>query len=165
MLNEKHGRKRNLDIAAMQNRFANISEVLQVDFAEKDKTRLDKLERAVKYYVSRLPHIGSPVPSKWKFLVREALEKDRRNTISVQDYLTICRENQIATHEDASVLSQYFHDIGVFLHFQDDDLLQKTIFLKPNWATNAVYKLLDHSLLNHNNGRFTKKDCKGDLVS
>lgn len=92
--------------------------------------------------------------------VREAVENDPRNTISVQDYMTICKENGIARRQDALVLSQYFHDIGVFLHFQNDDLLTKTIFLKPNWATNAVYKLLDHPLLNQNNGRFDREDAK-----
>ncbi len=159
VLNEKHQRKRNLDISAMQKRFTNISEVIDVDFAEADKTRLNKLERAIKYYVSQLPHIGSPVPAKWT-VIREATEDDPRNTITFQDYMTICQNNGITRLADAMVLSQYFHDIGVFLHFQDDDLLKKTIFLKPNWATNAVYKILDHELLNRKNGRFDKEDAK-----
>ncbi|NJL60049.1 MAG: hypothetical protein HC887_10835 [Desulfobacteraceae bacterium] len=143
VLNEKHQRKRNLDTSAMRNRFANISEVLDVDFAEDDRTRLNRLERAVRYYVSRLPHIGSLVPSKWA-VIRDALENDTRNTISLQDYLQICKNNSISRTEDALVLSQYFHDIGVFLHFQEDDLLQKTIFLKPIWVTESVYKIFDH---------------------
>ncbi|MCP4348971.1 MAG: GTPase, partial [Desulfobacterales bacterium] len=159
VLNEKYQRKRSLDTTAMKSRFSNITQFLDVDFAESDKTRLNRLEQAVRYYVSQLPHIGSPVPAKWT-VVRESLEKDKRNTVTLQDYLTICKENGIIKHEDALVLSQYFHDIGVHLHFQEDDLLQKTIFLKPNWATNAVYKILDHPLLNQNNGRFDKKDAK-----
>jgi GTPase SAR1 family protein len=159
ILNEKHQRKRHIDISAMRNRFTNISEILDVDFAEADKTRLNKLERAIKYYVSQLPHIGSPVPAKWT-VVREAIESDKRNTITLQDYLAICRENGITKPQDALVLSQYSHDIGVFLHFQDDDLLNKTIFLNPTWATHAVYKILDHALLNQKNGRFNKADAK-----
>ncbi len=158
VLNEKHQRKRNLDTSAMKARFDNITQVLDVDFAEDDKTRLKKLELAIKYYVSQLPHIGSPVPAKWT-VVREALEQDKRTTITLQDYLSICKENGIAKTQDALVLSQYFHDIGVFLHFQDDDLLNRTIFLKPNWATNAVYKILDHPLLNQQQGRFNKDDA------
>lgn len=31
-------------------------------------------------------------------------------------------------------MSQYFHDIGVFLHFQGDTQLNKTVFLNPNWV-------------------------------
>jgi len=159
VLNEKHQRKRDLDIPAMRKRFANIKDVIEVDFAESDKTRIHKLERAIRYYVSSLPHIGSPVPARWT-AVRESLEKDERNVISLQDYLNICKNNGIAKQEDARVLSQYFHDIGVFLHFQDDDLLERTLFLKPNWATHAVYKVLDHPLLNQKNGRFGKEDAE-----
>ena len=143
----------------MRARFTNIADVLDVDFAETDKTRLNKLQQAVKYYTSTLPHIGSPVPSRWTD-VREALEQDTRNTITLQDYLGICKTNGIPERQDALVLSQYFHDIGVFLHFQDDDLLNRTIFLKPNWATNAVYKILDHPLLNEQQGRFSKDDAQ-----
>ena len=159
ILNEKHNRKRDLDVLAIRNRFTNISEVIDVDFAEADKSRLYKLQKAVKYYVSQLTHIGSPVPAKWT-IVREKLEGEKHNTISLQDYMKICQDNGIVKSKDALVLSQYFHDIGVFLHFQDDELLKKTIFLKPNWATNAVYKILDHELLNQNNGRFNKEDAK-----
>jgi internalin A len=159
ILNEKYQRKRNLDISAMRARFTNISDILDVDLADADRSRLYRLERAVRYYASQLPHIGSPVPAKW-VVIREALESDPRNTITLLDYLTICRDNGIARLKDALVLSQYFHDIGVFLHFQDDDLLNKIIFLKPNWATNAVYKILDHELLNRKNGRFDNDDAK-----
>ena len=148
-----------MDVPGMRKRFTNISEVAEIDFAEEDKTRLDKLKKAVRYYISQLPLVGSPVPAKWT-VIRDALESDEHNTISLQDYLTICNNNGITKANDALVLSQYFHDIGVFLHFQDDELLKKTIFLKPNWATHAVYKILDHELLNQNNGRFDKKDAE-----
>lgn len=158
VLNEKHGRKRHLDIAAMRARFGNIVEVLEVDFAESDPARLAKLTKAIKHHVSNLPHIGSPVPAKWTE-VREALEQDARSSIMQTEYLDICARHGIIKCDDALVLSQYFHDIGVFLHFQDDDLLAKTVFLKPNWATNAVYQLLDAPLLNQTNGRFTKQQA------
>ena len=158
VLNEKHGRKRHLDIAAMRARFGNIVEVLEVDLAESDPARLAKLTKAIKHHVSNLPHIGSPVPAKWTE-VREALEQDARNSVTQTEYLEICARHGIAQRDDALVLSQYFHDIGVFLHFQDDDLLAKTVFLKPNWATNAVYQLLDAPLLNQTNGRFTKQEA------
>ncbi len=158
-LNEKHQRKRNIDIDTMRKRFTNIADVKNVDFAEKDKTRLKELKKAIRFYITQLPHIGSPVPSKWT-IIRDAIDNDFRNTITIEEYLDICKKNGISKTEDAFVLSSYFHDIGVFLHFQNDELLRKTIFLKPNWATSAVYKILDHKLLNKKNGKFTKNDAK-----
>ena len=142
----------------MQGRFTNISEVIEVDFAEEDETRLNILGKAIRYHASKLPLVGSPVPAKWT-VIREALETDPRKTITLQDYLKICADHEVTEMEDALVLGQYFHDIGVFLHFQDDELLKKTIFLKPNWATNAVYKILDDELLNKKVGRFNAADA------
>ena len=158
VLNEKYQRKRDIDERAMKARFNNIVDVLRVDLAEDDKTRLKQLTQALRYHVTRLSHIGSPVPAKWT-VVREALEKEERYTISLQDYLEICKENSIEKIEDALVLSQYFHDIGVFLHFQDDPLLRKTIFLNSTWATQAVYQILDDPLLNEQDGCFSRENA------
>jgi GTPase SAR1 family protein len=158
VLNEKFQRKRNIDIQAMKARFGNIVDVLTVDLAEDDKTRLKQLTQAIRYHVLRLSHIGSPVPARWTN-VREALEFDERNTITLQDYLGICKKNSIIQLDDALVLSQYFHDIGVFLHFQDNPLLKNTIFLNSTWATQAVYQILDDPLLIEQEGRFNRGDA------
>jgi internalin A len=58
--------------------------------------------------------------------VRETLEKDTRNYISLDEYLSICQENGFDRLEDKLQLSGYLHDLGVCLHFQDDPLLKKT---------------------------------------
>lgn len=155
--NEKQKRKRDIDIGALRLRFTNIKDIVPVDFAEIDKTRLFKLEQAIRYQIIALPHIGNPVPARWTS-VRKILDEEQHQTISFPEYLALCTAQGITERKDALVLSQYFHDIGVFLHFQDDSLLKKTIFLKPNWATHAVYKLLDHPLLDIQHGRFSRKD-------
>ncbi len=158
ILNEKYQRKKTLDIPTMKARFKNIVDIISVDLAEEDKTRLNQLTYAIRYHASRLPHIGSLVPSRWT-IVRDALENNPKNTISLQEYLQICAKNNITKTEDALVLSQYFHDLGVFLHFQDDPLLKNTIFLNYTWATSAVYQILDNALLNQQEGRFDKTDA------
>jgi internalin A len=94
ILNEKHNRKRSLDVLAMRNRFSNISEVIEVDFSEEDKTRIYKLQKALKYYVSKLTHVGSPVPAKWT-VIRQKLENDTHNTISLQEYIEICQKTEL----------------------------------------------------------------------
>ncbi|MEL6606261.1 MAG: COR domain-containing protein, partial [Cyanobacteria bacterium J06614_10] len=55
-------------------------------------------------------------------------------------------------------LSSYLHDLGVCLHFQDDKLLKRTVILKPEWATTAVYKVADSDTVRKNKGRFTETD-------
>jgi hypothetical protein len=92
--------------------------------------------------------------------VREHLEKDPRNYISLEDYLELCEANGFTETKDSLQLSGYLHDIGVFLHFQDEPLLRKTIILKPRWATDAVYKVLDNKAVIKNLGRFTYADLE-----
>ncbi len=156
--NEKQQRKRDIDSGALRQRFTNIRDILAVDFDEADKERLCRLELAIRYQIKALSHIGSPVPARWTS-VRTLLDEEQHQTISLPEYLDLCKAQGITERKDALVLSQYFHDIGVFLHFQDDSLLNKTIFLKANWATRAVYKMLDHPLLDKQHGRFSHKDA------
>ncbi|MGK7897392.1 MAG: COR domain-containing protein, partial [Xenococcus sp. (in: cyanobacteria)] len=78
----------------------------------------------------------------------------------LQEYLDICKFNQLTQLEDQLQLSNYLHDLGVFLHFQDqeDSLLYRIVILKPEWGTDAVYKVLDNQQVINNNGHFTRQD-------
>ena len=56
-------------------------------------------------------------------------------------------------------LSQFLHDFGVILHFQNDKAshLYDTVILKPKWGTDAVYKILktENNPVKDNLGKFT----------
>ena len=56
-------------------------------------------------------------------------------------------------------LSRYLHDLGVFLHFQDEPLLAKTVILQNQWATEAVFRVLDDETVKAHFGRFNGDDC------
>ena len=90
--------------------------------------------------------------------VREALESNPHNYISLDEYLNICQQNGFTQLKDKLQLSGYLHDLGVCLHFQEDPLLKKTVILKPKWGTDAVYKVLDNETVIRNLGKFTKFD-------
>jgi internalin A len=51
------------------------------------------------------------------------------------------------------------HDLGVFLHFQDDPLLRNTVILQNRWATEAVFRILDDETVKACSGRFSAADC------
>jgi hypothetical protein len=94
--------------------------------------------------------------------VREKLEQDERNYITLDQYLQICDQNgfkfkQESVIDGRLVLSQYFHDLGSILHFQEDQTspLYKTVILKPKWGTDAAYKVLDNNQVRQNLGKFT----------
>ncbi|NEP80618.1 MAG: GTPase [Okeania sp. SIO3B3] len=153
--NEKQERKREINQRALQGQFSNIKEVLATNLATNQG--LEKVRTDIKHYISNLPHIGTALPKTWK-KVREVLETDGRNYIDLAKYLSICEKNGFKKQEDKLQLSGYLHDLGVFLHFQDDPLLKKTVILKPEWGTAAVYKVLDNRQVYDNFGKFTKDD-------
>ena len=41
-------------------------------------------------------------------------------------------------------LSRFLHNLGICLHFQNNPSLKNRLILKPNWATTAIYKILDN---------------------
>ncbi|MEM1168484.1 MAG: COR domain-containing protein, partial [Cyanobacteria bacterium P01_H01_bin.35] len=153
--NEKQEWKREINQRALQGQFINIKEILDTNLAT--NRNLEKIIGEIQHHISTLPHIGSALPKTWK-KVREALELDTRNYISLTEYLSICEENGFKKREDKLQLSGYLHDLGVCLHFRDDPLLNKTVILKPEWGTAAVYKALNNPTVYKNSGKFTKDD-------
>ncbi|MGK7921308.1 MAG: COR domain-containing protein [Trichodesmium sp.] len=151
--NEKQEQKREINQRALQGQFTNIKEILATNLAT--NLGLEEIRTEIQYYISKLPHIGNGLPKTWK-KVREALELDSRNYISMTEYLSICEQNCFKKREDKLQLIGYLHDLGVCLHFQDDPLLNKTVILKPEWGTAAVYKALNNQKVQDNFGKFTK---------
>ena len=155
--NEKQDRHREINENALRRQFTNIRETLATNLAT--NRGLADVEAEIKHHISRLPHVGAELPKTW-VKVREVLEKDERNYISLDEYLEICDQKGFRLQKDKLQLSGYLHDLGVCLHFQDDELLRKTVILKPQWGTGAVYKLLDDPVVITNKGRFNEGDLE-----
>lgn len=155
--NEKQDRHRELNEAELRAQFENFKETIPTNLAT--NRGLSEVLNSVKYHISQLPHIGTPLPKTW-VKVREELETNQHNYIDNNKFIDICKRNDFNTMEDILQLSDYLHDLGIILHFQNDPLLNKTIILKPKWGTDAVYKVLDNKTVIKNLGRFDKTDLK-----
>ncbi len=153
--NEKQDRHRVINERQLRGEFTNLKEILATNLA--NNRGLPGILTTIKHYISNLPHVGTELPKTW-IKVRDALEHNPRDYISLEEYLNICQENGFTNLEDKLQLSGYLHDLGVCLHFQDDDLLIKTVILKPAWGTDAVYKVLDNSRVIENLGEFDRND-------
>ena len=153
--NEKQDRKREIDERQLRSEFLNLKEVLSSNLA--NNRGLSDIKQAIEHYIQTLPHVGTELPKTW-VKVRQALETNPRNHITLEEYLDLCQENGFTRYKDKLQLSGYLHDLGVCLHFQDDDLLRKTIILKPTWGTDAVYHVLDNLQVIQNLGRFNRDD-------
>jgi Leucine-rich repeat (LRR) protein len=153
--NEKQDRHRVINERQLRGEFTNLKETLATNLA--NNRGLSGILTTIKHYISNLPHVGTELPKTW-IKVRDALEHNPRDYISLEEYLNICQENGFTNLEDKLQLSGYLHDLGVCLHFQDDDLLIKTVILKPTWGTDAVYKVLDNWRVIQNLGEFNRND-------
>ena len=63
-----------------------------------------------------------------------------------------------ADEHGARRLSEYLHDLGVFLHFQKNPLLRRLVILSNEWATEAVFAVVNDRGVRRQKGRFTQDD-------
>ena len=142
---------------ALRKKFTNIKQILATNLAT--NRGLEEVITQVKHYINDLEHIGKPLPLTWSE-IRQALGQEQRYYISLDEFLQICQEYGLTRLNDKLKLSAYLHDLGVCLHFQEqtESLLYKTVILKPTWATDAVYKVLDNQKVINNKGYFTLND-------
>jgi len=155
--NEKQDKVIEIDECLLRGQFKSLKDILTTNFAT--NRGLDSIIKSIKHYISSLSHIGTTLPNNW-INVRKQLEKDSRMHINLEQYLQICEENGFTYYNDKLQLSEFLHDIGVCLHFQEDPILKHTLILKPEWATDAVYKVLDKDFVKKNMGEFLKDDLK-----
>jgi small GTP-binding protein len=153
--NEKQDRQREIS-NQLRSEFENLKEAIPTNLA--NNRNLSAILIACKYHLNQLPHIGQTLPKTW-VKVRHALESDPRNYISLNEYLQICKDNGFKDRKNALQLSEYLHDLGICLHFQDDEIspLYQIVILKPKWGTDAAYAVLDHPQVIRNFGRFSNK--------
>lgn len=149
--NKADERIKMLDEVSLREKFANIAGFHRVSAIT--GLGIPDLRVAALGLVRKLEHFGDTLPSSWLH-IRVQLEKLPEHYIAHERYLDICSQQGLNAKQ-ADYLSQYFHDLGVFLHFQDNDILRKIIFLKPEWATNAVYQLIDDRSVQEAFGRFS----------
>ncbi|UKO99865.1 COR domain-containing protein [Nostoc sp. UHCC 0870] len=155
--NERQDRTREINEPQLRGHFSNLKETLATNFAT--NRGLPEVLREIKHHIASLPHIGAALPKTW-VRVREALENESRNYISLDEYLQICQTHGFTQRKDKLQLSNYLHDLGVCLHFQDDPILNNIVILKPKWGTDAVYKVLDDKQVINNLGKFTWRDLQ-----
>ncbi len=156
--NEKGGRSKKVDEPGIKGRFTNVKEFYRGNLEHSGSA--DNLRKAVEHFAQQLPHIGEDVPAKW-VVIREELETLAQSCpyISLEKYFAVYSKHLEFDRKKALLLSQYFHDLGVFLHFQSYPELRRTVFLQNKWVTDAVFRILDDEEVKANRGRFTVSDC------
>jgi hypothetical protein len=156
--NEKGGRSKSIDEAGIKGRFPNVKQVHAGNLEDRNSTA--GLAEAIRYHVQQLPHVGEAVPAQWLKIRLEMDDLKQVNPhITQAQYLQLYAAHLPADRDKALKLSRYLHDLGVFLHFQEDPLLSRFVILQNTWATEAVFKVLDDEPTKVRRGYFNRQDC------
>ncbi|RZK10466.1 MAG: hypothetical protein EOO43_20245, partial [Flavobacterium sp.] len=161
VLNKCDQPTKELPIKEYMETFPNLVEFAKVSLTNEFKDSFQSFKNSLASIASNLPHIGHPLPKTWVDIRidLEELKLSGKNYISEADYFEICRK-RYRTTDSALYLSEYFHDLGVMLHFQNDLELKNTVFLNHEWITKGVYKVLDDREVIAQKGRFTSHDIQ-----
>lgn len=156
---EKTTRINRIDFQMYKAKYPQIHNIIEISC--KDNINIGSLKTAIKKLASNLPIMKDDWLKNW-LQVRMELERKRKskNYIAYFEYREICKKYGLNEEEQKS-LSRYLHDLGIILHYGDDLDLRGTIILSPEWATTAVYKILDsqETILKNRNGIL----CTSDL--
>lgn len=159
VLNKADQPNKELPFKEFQDSFPNLLKYYKVSLKDEFRPNFIAFKNELIELTSNLPHIGTPLPKVWVD-IRIELEKLKQkglNFISQEKYLELCRMHY-RDQDGALFLSEYFHDLGVILHFQKDIDLKDTVFLNHEWVTKGVYKILDDKIVLDQKGRFTNDD-------
>ncbi|MCB9317056.1 MAG: hypothetical protein H6569_13030 [Lewinellaceae bacterium] len=133
-------------------------EFFEVDFAVNDK-RWESLREAIVRRLRALPIVKNKLPKQWQ-PIREALrgESETRPHISTEQLHEICAKFNVPEEEDQLQMTDYLHQLGSLLHFQNDPDLLTTVVLQAKWAVDGVYTTLKSELIKTQNGKFLPDD-------
>ena len=110
----------------------------------RDNVGIDELRDYILSEAVKMPLMKTELLEKW-LNVRKDLEtlSEQENYIHYDEYLKICEKRGVRDEQEAQMLIQYLHDLGVITYYHDDELLCGIVILSPEWGTDAVYKVLD----------------------
>ena len=148
--------------AAIRERFANVVNPFQQVDLSKALTdgRFKNLKEAIIHHALQLPHIGKEYPTSY-VRVREALEREAlagKHYITWKEYNDLCRAAKVDDIDVMQDIATTFTILGVCLHFKDDAVLKKFVFLNPKWIIDALFELLYHKIIIDQNGQFSEND-------
>lgn len=141
-----------IDLNEYKKKYPQIQSVL--DISCKDNINIKRLRTIIINQASNLQITKEKWLKSW-YDIRGEIENYSkiRKFITYDEYKEICKKFNVGLEEGKS-LSKYLHDLGIILHYQDDIYLKSIVILSPEWATSAVYRILDsqENILKNRNG-------------
>jgi internalin A len=123
---------------------------------------LEEIRQVIIDQIIHLPHYGKGVPKSW-VPIRNimAIESKKDACITFEKFKELCRGSNpdaFSKGIDIEDCAKFLHSIGVVLWYYDNPELRNWVILQPEWAMNAVYKIIDDEEIQKRKGHILEKD-------
>lgn len=113
----------------------------QCELSNKTGEGIEALRKFIADAASNLPLMGEKWPETW-LDAADAIRNMKEKYITPQKLWKSMRYKGIPD-DDAKVLTQWLHDLGDILFFQDDRELDDIVVLKPQWVSEYISQVLE----------------------
>ena len=126
---------------------------------------IDYLKTEIAALLATMEHVDSPFPASW-MQVKQTLTtmQAEHDYIPFTAYQQLCQDSGVTEASSQQTLIRFLHDLGIVLNF-DDDRVQDTNVLNPNWITEGIYTLLNNPTLQKRHGLLPHNQLKTLLPS
>ena len=150
----------------LQEKYPNLVKGAVLATSAKSGKGIEDLHSAIFEQAKKVPSVNVTLPRSF-IAVKDKIEKlkDKKKSTVIEEnaYRNLCKKNDITDDERQNILLQLLHDMGVVLHYENDDRLSDFGILNPEWATAGVYKLVNSPKIKESQGKFTLGEVKDVL--
>lgn len=136
-------------------KYPNIKELITV--SAKKRLKIKELHELIVTFALKLPVVNYQIPSNFVAITEELIFDTRSNQLSFEDYVDVCSKYNV-NKSGAKILCSRLHKLGIVLFYENDNILRSKVYLRPEYITNMLYKILAFPKIRENNGYFNFED-------
>ena len=126
------------------------------EVSNRDGTGIPELRERLREVAADLPLLGEEWPAAW-FDAANAVRAIEERYVTPARLRETMAQNGVMD-KNARILAQWLHDLGDVLYFQDDEELNDTVVLDPQWVTGYIYRVLENKAVIERDGVFQRED-------
>jgi small GTP-binding protein len=131
------------------------NKVFFFDVDNEDRIGIKELTEAIKLTAATLKYMGVGRPKSWINSSQE-IKQTAGQYLSKRELYDVFYRNGVSK-ESYESLASYLHDLGEILYYPDEEELNDTIIIKPEWVSKQIAKVLDSEELSKNEGFLVKR--------
>ncbi|MCC5665284.1 leucine-rich repeat domain-containing protein [Nostoc sp. CHAB 5784] len=147
-------RDADLPLKELRDKYPQIIEHCKI--SSKSSNGIEKLRQGIAESAAKLPLMGEIWPTTW-LDAANVIRTQLKQYITPQQLWNIMANSQVVDISK-EVLARWLHELGEILYFQDNEELNDTVILKPEWVTEYISKVLESKDVSDRLGIFTRQE-------